>query len=293
MNILLNSDHYQVTLNTRGAELKSFRNPAGTEFIWNSDPAHWARSSPLLFPTIGNVRGNKTVIDGVEYEMPKHGFCKDSEFSVLAQSDDAVTFSLLASEQTRQSYPYDFELRLSYRLCANRLSMTYQVHNKDARTMYYHIGAHPGFLCPLADGESFTDYVLSFEQEERLEATVYDLENLCFSSTRKRLFAEKAKVLPLTVEMFDEDAVFVPQIRSRMVQLLNPTTGNGIAMRYPGFSSIAFWTPAGGEAPFICFEPWNGSAIYDDDSDIFSEKRGILSLDAGQNASYELEITLL
>lgn len=293
MIITLSSMNYQVTVNTLGAELKSFRNPIGTEYIWNSDPAHWMRSSPLLFPTIGNVRNGKTVIEGKEYEMPKHGFCKDSEFTVLSQSGDTVTFSLSTNENTRQNYPYDFELRLTYRLCRNRLSMTYQVYNKDTRTMYYHIGAHPGFMCPLAEGEAFTDYVLSFEKEERLEATVYDLTNLCFSSTQKKLFAEKGTVLPLTVEMFDNDAVLFPHTDSRMVQLLNPATGNGMEMRYTGFHSIAFWTPAGGTAPFLCLEPWNGAAIYDNDSDIFSEKRDILSLDAGGEAEYQLEITLL
>lgn len=78
--------------------------------------------------------------------------------------------------------------------------------------------------------------------------------------------------------MFDNDAVFFEHTNSHRVSFLNTHTGKGVTMDYPDFESIAFWTPAGGNAPFLCLEPWNGSAIFHQDSDIFSEKRGILSL---------------
>lgn len=293
MIIKLFSEGYEVALNTLGAELNSYRNPQGKEFVWNSDPKHWLRSSPLLFPTIGNVRDGRTIIEGTEYEMPKHGFCKESEFEVLSQKEDEVTFLLAASDNTRKHYPYEFELRLTYKLCGSHLHMTYQVLNKDSRLLYYHIGAHPGFMCPAEAGEVLTDYVLEFEHEERLEATVYDLQNMCFSSTNRRLFAEKGRVLPLTVEMFDNDAVLFAHTNSHAVTLMNPGTGRGVRMAYPDFASIAFWTPAGGKAPFVCLEPWNGAAIYDDEDNIFAHKRDILTLDPGKEAVYHLEISLL
>ena len=48
MQIKLQSDNYHVLLNTLGAELNSYSNPSGNEYVWNSDPAYWLRSSPLL-----------------------------------------------------------------------------------------------------------------------------------------------------------------------------------------------------------------------------------------------------
>ena len=50
MLVTLHSGDYQVSINSVGAELKSFRRTDGMEFIWNSDPKFWFRSSPLLFP---------------------------------------------------------------------------------------------------------------------------------------------------------------------------------------------------------------------------------------------------
>ena len=47
MQIKLQSDNYQVLLNTLGAELNSYTDPSGKEYVWNSDPTYWLRSSPL------------------------------------------------------------------------------------------------------------------------------------------------------------------------------------------------------------------------------------------------------
>lgn len=293
MQITITSMGYQATIDTLGAELKSFKNPSGKEFVWNSDPNFWFRSSPLLFPTIGNVRDNKTIFDGKEYSMPKHGFCKDSEFTVSVQAKDSVTFVLEASPQTLSSYPYAFHLQLAYRLEGSKLSMTYQVTNNDIKEMPYHIGAHPGFMCPLEKGEMLSDYQLEFEKEECLIATMYDLEKLCFSTTKKQHFNEKGSILPLSAAMFDYDAVFFPHTNSHIVKLVHKDTGKGVQVSYPDFSSVAFWTPVGGNAPFLCIEPWNGAAIYEDEDDVFCHKRDIEFLPAKAAKTYQLDISLI
>ena len=77
MLLTLKNQGYTVTLETVGAELKSYKSEAGKEFVWNSDPKFWPRSSPLLFPSIGNLRNGKTIINGQEYEIPRHGFVRD------------------------------------------------------------------------------------------------------------------------------------------------------------------------------------------------------------------------
>ena len=293
MDIVLSSQGYHVTINTLGAELKSYRDPSDREYVWNSDPTYWMRSSPLLFPTIGNVRDNKTQFSGTEYPMAKHGFCKEIEFTVKDQTADSAVFVLTASDETKKSYPFEFELQLKYQLNGSSLSMTYTVFNHDTKEMYYQIGAHPGFMCPLAEGEALTDYVLEFEKEERLESVVYNLKNLCFDHANRRLFAEHSKRLPLTLEMFDDDAVFFPHTASHAVSLVNPATGRGIHMEYPDFVSIAFWTVSGGQAPFLCLEPWNGAAIYDDEDNEFCHKRDVTVLMPASSNIYHLNISLL
>jgi len=293
MNITLHSDSYEVTINTIGAELKSFRAPDGKEFVWNSDPAFWMRSSPLLFPTIGNVRNNVTKFHGHAYNMPKHGFCKDTEFTVSKQTADQATFTLKASAETLACYPFLFELSLSYRLTGHTLEMTYSVTNADTKELPYHIGAHPGFMCPLNDNESLTDYQLIFEKEETFQAIPYDLEQLCFSSTRQVSLSAPGCILPLAPELFDNDAVYFPHVNSRHVKLVHHKFNHGVEVAYPDFKSIAFWTPIGGKAPFLCIEPWNGSAIFDDEDDEFINKRDVELLAPGASKDYHLKISIL
>ena len=293
MQITLHSNGYEILVNTMGAELKSFKDPSGKEYVWNSDPAYWMRSSPLLFPTIGNLRDGRTTMKGQVYSLVKHGFCKDSEFEVAEQTADSVTFLLRANEETLKSYPYQFELFLSYHLNGNKLSMDYRVVNNDRDEMFYHIGAHPGFMLPVSGSESLTDCILEFEKEENFVSYEYDLDNLEFNADKKAVQKADGKVLPLTVPMFDHDAVFFEHTNSHRVSFRNARTRKGVSMYYPDFESIAFWTPAGGNAPFLCLEPWNGSAIFHQDDDVFAHKRGILSLKPGEERNYHLDITLL
>lgn len=49
MLLTLKDQGYTVQIETVGAELKSYKNETGKEFIWNSDPAFWFRSSPFYF----------------------------------------------------------------------------------------------------------------------------------------------------------------------------------------------------------------------------------------------------
>ena len=50
MQIKLQSDNYHVLLNTLGAELNSYSNPSGNEYVWNSDPAYWLRYQGSYIP---------------------------------------------------------------------------------------------------------------------------------------------------------------------------------------------------------------------------------------------------
>jgi len=293
MLVTLHSENYEVTINSLGAELKSFLTPDKKEFVWNSDPAFWMRSSPLLFPTIGNVRNNTTLFHGHPYPMPKHGFCKDSEFTVTKQTADQAAFTLKSSADTLAFYPFSFELCLSYHLIGHTLEMTYSVTNTDSKDLPYHIGAHPGFMCPLNEGEALTDYQLVFEKEEDFRAVPYNLEQLCFSAGKQVSLCGHGTILPLTQKLFDNDAVFFPHINSRLVQLVHRNSNYGVEVAYPDFCSIAFWTPIGGKAPFLCIEPWNGSAIFDDEDDEFITKRNVQFLSPGESKDYHLRISLL
>ena len=53
--------------------------------------------------------------------------------------------------------------------------------------MYYHLGAHPGFMCPVNDGENLENCILKFEKEEDFVSYEYDLKNLEFNFDHKSI----------------------------------------------------------------------------------------------------------
>lgn len=293
MMITIHDTQFTAAIDTTGAQLISLKDISGREYIWQRDPAYWKNCSPLLFPAIGNSRGGKTLFDGVWYEMPKHGFCKESTFEVSGQSDAEVSLSLAANDMTLRHYPYDFLLTLTYRLEAGGLSMVYHVENTGNRDMPYCLGAHPGFNCPLEDGASFEDYQLEFEFEENTESIVYDLEAMQFDGSCHKVSLANTRILPLRYELFDQDAVYFDKIRSRKVSLIHPATGRGVEVSYPGFETVAFWTPTKKGAPLLCVEPWNGSAIRSDEDDEFVHKHGLLTLKPNESREHLLQIRVI
>lgn len=276
-----------------GAQLISLKDHAGKEYIWQRDPAFWSDCSPLLFPSVGNCRNGRALFDGVWYDMKKHGFCREAEFEVTEQTDSAAVFRLTSGKDTRRFYPYDFSLSLAYRLAGGVLSMDYIVENKDSRAMYYFLGSHPGFNCPLEEGETFEDYMLEFEKEECTRSTVYDLEKLQFDPELPGFLLDRARTIPLSYDLFKQDALFFEQIASRKVALIHQKTRAGVEVSYPGFETVAFWTPCEKNAPFLCVEPWNGSAIWADEDDEFAHRRHVQILEPGQVRCHHLEIRIL
>ena len=134
MNITIQNEFASVTCRTLGAELLSYKTAAGKEYMWQKDPAYWAKTSPVLFPYIGAVPETVT-IHGVDYKIPRHGFVKDAEFEVAEKGDDYVILSTGTNDYTTSVYPYDFRFTVTFRLEQAKLVVTYGVENKSDKEM--------------------------------------------------------------------------------------------------------------------------------------------------------------
>ena len=293
MLITIQDKTASAVIDTTGAQLISLKDGAGKEYIWQRDPQYWSSCSPLLFPVVGNLRNNETIIEGRIWHIKKHGFCRTMDFDVTEQTEDSVTMEIHDTPETKELYPYSFRLSLTYAIKDGTLSIAYRTVNTDDRTIHYCIGAHPGFNCPLDDGASFTDYVLEFEKEETASSMVYDLEKLHFNPANRVARLDHEKRLPLTRELFKDDSVYFDQLESRKVSLIHKDTGHGIEVSFPGFDTVAFWTPYPAEAPFVCIEPWNGSGVYADEDDEFIHKNHVQTLEKGQEKTYGLSIRIV
>ena len=281
------------SIDSLGAQLISYQDAEGQEYIWQRDPKYWANCSPILFPAVGRVRNGKTLINGTWYEMPLHGFVKTTEFELISQTPTQVVLSMSDSETTRKMYPFAFCLEVSYSLADGVLTMECKVKNTDSRELPFFIGTHPGFVCPLKDGEKFEDYVLEFEKTETCGYRAFDGANNQFDMTGYKPFPGDGIQIPLTYDLLMNDAIWFDKPVSRSVSIKNPSTGKGVSVAYPDYDTVAFWTAAEKQAPYICVEPWNGSAACSDEDNEFIHKNHLQTLQPGEDKSYRLIIRSL
>lgn len=283
MEITISNGDCSAKIISKGAELKSLR-VGGRELMWRADPAFWGKTSPLLFPMIGTLKDGKTIINGAEYRITKHGFARDLELTPEVITPTSAMFSLQQSDYTKAMYPFYFRFTVRYTIKADGLTVTYRVKNNSAEDMPFCVGAHPAFAC---DGE-FTDYRLEFAKLETAECPLYDLSTGLHREHDRRKLIENETVLPLTHEMFYDDVCYFDDIRSRSVTLFDKDN-RGVRVDFPDFTSLGVWQAK--DAPFLCIEPWCGSADFDDCTGVFAEKRGIEILKSGEEKAFTYSIS--
>ncbi|WP_286082032.1 aldose 1-epimerase family protein [Parablautia intestinalis] len=252
----LKNDGVEIKVHSKGAELKSLKNPVtGTEYLWQGDPAFWNRSSPILFPFVGKTDRNEFRTKGKTYSMTQHGFARDMEFELLSRTEDEIWFVLKDSEETRQKYPYGFTLKLGYRLFDNGVEVCWQVENEEEEELPFSIGGHPAFYCPIEEGTAQTDYLLRFDCKDRVVCTRISDEGLALN--KEDVYPLKDGFLPITEHLFDHDALVIENRQAKEVAFCRKdgTAYLTVKMEAPLFG---VWSPPTKNAPFICIEPWYG-----------------------------------
>ncbi len=253
---VLKNDGVSIEVDTKGAELKSLKNPGtGTEYLWQRDPAFWGRSSPILFPFVGKTDCNEFRTKGATYSMTQHGFARDMEFELLSETEDEIWFVLRDSEETREKYPYGFVLKLGYRLLESGVEVCWQVENEEEEDLPFSIGGHPAFYCPVEDGAAQTDYFLRFDAREKIVSTRISEDGL--ATDEKDTYTLQDGYLPITEHLFDHDALVIENYQAKEVSFCKPD-GKAyltVTMETPLFG---VWSPPKKNAPFICIEPWYG-----------------------------------
>lgn len=290
MEIQIRNGMLSAVITTKGGELISLKK-GGTEYIWQGDAAYWSGRNPILFPVVGNLKGAKTEIGGMEYSMNRHGFARDMEWELCEQGSDYVTLMLRESTETLARYPFAFSLKVTHRLLSDGFSTTFLVANRDCKRMPFCIGAHTAFNCPMHDGERFEDYDLVFETAERAHTLKLTAEGLVAEEPGE-LILDDADTLPLSYTPFERlDTLAFDGLKSKKVALLHRENGGGVELDFGEFPLVAFWTKPG--APFICLEPWQGHADSEKTFGRFDDKKYVFSLNTGEIASFCYKIRII
>ncbi len=283
MTTTISNSTLKASIKHAGAELFSIKDKQGNEYIWEGNPDFWGKHSPVLFPIVGTLKNNTYKIDEKEYHLPRHGFARDMEFSLIEKTENKAVFSLKSSEETLEKYPFEFELQLIYTLNESSLNLEYKVINNGNKKMPFSIGAHPAIALP----NNFENYAFQFEKEENLK--YYLLENDLISSKTKVL-ETKNNLVPLNYELFKNDALIFKTLESKSLTILNDSKPY-VKVDFKDFPSLGIWTKE--NAPFVCIEPWLGYSDTEENTGDLYKKEGILILDANKDFSAKFSITIL
>ena len=286
--ITIQNKKLKATFNELGAELVSLINlETRKEIIWEGNPDFWGGQSPVLFPTVGALKDDSYIFEDETYEMPRHGFARRKFFEVKNSSENEVVFELNSDQETLKFYPFNFSLEIKYTLTENKLTVSYNVKNTSEKEIYFSLGAHPGFAIDTKNGLNYNDYEIAFSDDEKLE--IHPLINNLISKETQTINLEN-KTLPLSYELFSKDALVMTNMNSKELILRNNQNNQKVIFTFSNFPYFGIWSAK--NADFVCLEPWQGIADFEDHNKDFTQKFGILKLEKNEEwkADWAIEI---
>lgn len=222
--------------------------------------------NPVLFPSPGPLAGERFERGGRTGSMKQHGFARQERWSVVAQTDAAVTLELLANDATRAQFPWDFALHLRYALAGGTLTVATTVENRSATDLPFALGFHPYFHVPDADKARcriLTDATRAFDNVTKTMIDVVSPLDLA----RKEVDLHLANHTPheATLERASGDRIVV--------------AGDA------AFGRWVVWTLASKD--FVCLEPWTAAA------NALNTGEDLLTVAAGASRTHTMSIAHL
>ena len=263
----------------QGAELTSIKLD-GKEMLHQGEV--WNRHAPILFPIVGRLKNDETIIDGKTYHMKQHGFARDMEFKELEKSKNKHEYILESDIKTLEKFPFEFSLYVTHLVEGNTLTTKYRVVNKDKKKMIFGIGGHPAFICDYSSGK----YKIEFEKQE---------DNMKFMSLSdglvKKVEAQNMlynNCINLNKDSFINDAIIMKNINSNKV-CLKENERPILEFDFTGFPYLGLWAKVG--APFVCIEPWMSTADKEDSDGKLEKKENIIKLE--RDEEFECSYSML
>lgn len=277
-----------IQVSTKGAELQSLI-ACDREYLWQGDPAFWARRAPILFPIVGRLVNDTLRIEGREYTMKQHGFARDTEF-VYRDGKYVLV------EDDRENYPYEYELSANYIVEGNTLKCNWEVKNRGDKTMCFQIGAHPAFLLPEYNAaDEIHGYIQCFDADDNIVSPL--LFNRLEDGLRvpygtpKELLNEKA-ILALTNSTFADDAILIEANQVAKMALFDKQWNRVLTVSCPQADAFGLWAQNKPGCHFVCIEPWCGIADKKGFKGDISERDHIHSLEPNEKYNFKYSISI-
>ncbi len=242
----------------------------GVKVLDNLGEIYWKRHFPVLFPIVGKLKNNSTLINKKEYIIPQNGFARDLEFELIEKTKISHRYVLKNSSVTKKQYPFKFELYVTYEVIGRKLISKYKVVNKERREISFGIGSKPAFICDVASG----NYYIEFENDEKNIKILREQRGLILdknSVINDNLIIDD-KYIFLGENTFDFGVIILENITSKKIYLKCKEDNREIlSMGFNDFPYLSIWSKR--NAPFICLGPsFSVSDKKDIDSDFFNKE---------------------
>ncbi len=282
----ISNQYLTVEISSLGSEMQALTAADGRSYLWNGDAAFWNGRSPVLFPMVGKAPDNRISVEGKPYEMGQHGFARRSEFTLASSSGTACRYELATSDATRAVYPFEFLLAVEHSLDGRTLTVAAEVENRDEKPMPFGLGFHPAFLWPIPGAAATAAHTITLDNGAepaltRLEGGLVKPEKLPSPF--------KAGSLTLDHSMFEADAMIFPEGAGEGLTYA-AEGGPALKFSFENLPNLALWQKPG--APFICIEPWHGTAAELGGSDDIARRPHGVMLQPGKTARFAFTVEL-
>jgi galactose mutarotase-like enzyme len=284
--ITLTNGTLSAAVNPLGAELSSLRDAQGNELMHDGDPAWWSGRAPLLFPIVGQLAGDRYLLKGEHYALPRHGFARRNQFVLVAQAADRLVLRFSDTPETCSVYPFAFTLDAEFALSGATLTMTVSATNCGDQDMPASFGFHPAFAWPLPYGAPRAAHRILFDQDEP-EPLKELVDGLI--AVENRPSPVDGKTFKLEDALFEADALIWEGLASE--KLFYGAPGHaGLEIAWGDMPNLGIWTRPG--APFVCIEPWAGLADRKSFHGEIWDKPGIWRIKPGATDRWWMSVTL-
>jgi galactose mutarotase-like enzyme len=278
------SDELRCSVNPLGAELWRIADVQGRDWLWDGDPSWWTGRAPILFPIVGMLKGGCYRFDGRTYALEKHGFARRRPFDVVDMSNSAVTLQLVADDETRAVYPFEFRLLLRFEATGRTVTVDATVSNDGRGPMPFSFGFHPALRWPLPGGVR-ADATLRFDRPEPGPILRMNKDGLI---DRSEPSPADTGLLKLRDALFADDAMIIRGVNSRGATF--DCGGASARIDWRGLPDLGLWTKPG--APYLCIEPWQGFNDPEGFDGDLTRKPGIVTLAPGADWTARIAISV-
>ncbi len=285
MVFTLQNDALKIQVDDVGAELISAVDVRrGKEWLWQGDGRSKVAKAPVVFPYYGRLWNNVLLAEEKEYPAPVNGFAQQMNFACVEQEADTLIFRLCDSAQTRDYFPYPFELNVLFELFGNELKQSIIVKNPgvafslDEHLLPFNTGFHPTFA--MDESTTTFDQSILFDDEET--PTELYLSEGYMTGTSRTPFKDK-KFMPLRDAMFQNGSLCLTDLISDELTFANVKTGRLAQIHIADSRYVFFDGPRRGPLPYLTIAQTDGLPDSDERYGEFVNKPGAVILNAGES----------